>query len=238
MLPDFRKTSRFDMYHQSPWVAGSTLSAILGNAQMLGISYLGSEGIFGSFLHAYNMPVSIGMLEKIDVLEYLCSLFLKEAFMGLRPNNNFSTNLFRFGGAKLTQLNSSKKHVLFMPNSVVARESAENVSTQPRCHSSSIVGLRQHFRARDRRKACQRHGDQAHGQCIVPVQGQRPHRLQRGILGDTTACAEAPHGGIYWALAHREAHCFKVYELVLQVWKEVTAKFTVIQPEFKLAKSL
>jgi hypothetical protein len=77
MLDTFRATPRFDMYNQSPWAAGSTMSAIVGNAQALGLSNLVRKGVFGSFLHMYNMLQQIGAIEKIEVLEDLCTLFMQ-----------------------------------------------------------------------------------------------------------------------------------------------------------------
>jgi hypothetical protein len=38
------------------------MSAILGNAQILGLTLLSQEGFFGTFSHVYNMLVEIHVL--------------------------------------------------------------------------------------------------------------------------------------------------------------------------------
>jgi hypothetical protein len=51
MLQDFTKQKSFDMYHQSPWVAGSFVPGFLAHAQRFGLRLLNQRGAFGSVLH-------------------------------------------------------------------------------------------------------------------------------------------------------------------------------------------
>jgi hypothetical protein len=88
----------FDVYGQSPWVVGSALGSILGNMQILGLT-LFCTGVFGIFLHMYNMLSQICAVPKIDALEAFCNLFLDDVFMGSRPTKNFSNILHRLDGA-------------------------------------------------------------------------------------------------------------------------------------------
>jgi hypothetical protein len=101
LLRRFTSINRFDLYHQSPWVAGSNMSAILGNAQFLGLIVLAREGVFGMMLHMYNMLLQLSIVENIPLLELLCDLFLKEIFLGSRPARRFTSVQNRFLGGSL-----------------------------------------------------------------------------------------------------------------------------------------
>jgi hypothetical protein len=118
MLDTFRATPRFDMYNQSPWAAGPTMSAIISNAQALGLSNLVRKGLFGSFLHMYNMLQQMGAIEKVEVLEDLCKLFTQEVFVGQRPKSNFASILSRFKGATPTHFKGGGGHtsMIFTPH--------------------------------------------------------------------------------------------------------------------------
>jgi hypothetical protein len=87
------------LYNQSPWVASNAAVAVPGNVRLLGLMLLRNEGIFGCFLHMYNMLAQLSIIPKIPVLEDLCELFLDEAFMGTRPTEKFSNILLRFNKA-------------------------------------------------------------------------------------------------------------------------------------------
>jgi hypothetical protein len=101
LLKRFTCTNCFDLYHQSPWVAGSNMSAILGNAPALGLIMLGRQGIFVRMLHMYNMLQKLGIIKDVQLLELLCNLFVKEVFLGSRPNQKFDTIQNRSLGGSL-----------------------------------------------------------------------------------------------------------------------------------------
>jgi hypothetical protein len=184
------------------------------------------------------------VLEKIDVLEDLCTLLLKGAFMGLRPKNNVSTNLSRFGGATLTQLNSSKKHVLFMPNSAAARDSAEE-RFDPAKMSLFVNqwACANTFEPEIVDKLIRvmkiRLPGNASYQCKLSALTSS-HKLFKEIVPQAQNLLVSEFTE---PLPIAKLNCFKVYELALQVWKEIAVKFTVpdgsgIPPQFKLSSSL
>jgi hypothetical protein len=88
-LETFIKDKRDDYYHQSAWVAGSHMGAILGQAQTLGLVMLNYLDLFGDLLHMYNMLHELDMIQEIPILEALCNLFLAEVFRGGRPDLGF-----------------------------------------------------------------------------------------------------------------------------------------------------
>jgi hypothetical protein len=87
------------------------MSAILGNAQILGLTLLSQEGFFGTFLHVYNMLVEIHMLPRMEPWEAMCKLFLDEVFMGSRPEKNFTPILLRFYSASSLAVKASRNPV-------------------------------------------------------------------------------------------------------------------------------
>lgn len=98
LLQQYRSMRRFSLYNQSPWVAGGDMAAILGNAQLLGLFLLRNQGIFGFFLHLYNMLAGVGTVDRIEPLEALCDLSKEEVFLGDRPKKNYAAVVFRFNG--------------------------------------------------------------------------------------------------------------------------------------------
>jgi hypothetical protein len=98
-----RLRTRFDLYHQSPWVAGAFTSGILADVQFLGVNLLTQGGFFGLTLHLYNMLRHISTCREIVVLEKLCGLFTNEVFMNeTRPTSRFSNLIVLFCGAELS----------------------------------------------------------------------------------------------------------------------------------------
>jgi hypothetical protein len=62
---------------------------------------LGQKAIIGSVLHTYNMVQQLGLVPKIDILEELCNLLVKQVFLGIRPQKRFSSLQNRFRGGSL-----------------------------------------------------------------------------------------------------------------------------------------
>jgi hypothetical protein len=56
---------------------------------------------FTSFLHLYNMLQHIGVMEKTEVLEALCDLYLEQVFVGVRPKQAFKSALLAFHGGTI-----------------------------------------------------------------------------------------------------------------------------------------
>ncbi|KAF2864957.1 hypothetical protein BDV95DRAFT_587908 [Massariosphaeria phaeospora] len=91
----------FDLYDQSPWVAGSMMSSILYQAQVVGLELFNEQYIFGGVLHVYNMIRQVGVdCAEVPVLEHLSDLFAKEVFQGPnnRPTRNFLDRWHLFQG--------------------------------------------------------------------------------------------------------------------------------------------
>jgi hypothetical protein len=55
LLKTYCDRTELAIYDQAPWTAGGIFAAMLGHAQYIGLVLLRRQGIFGSFLHAYNM---------------------------------------------------------------------------------------------------------------------------------------------------------------------------------------
>jgi hypothetical protein len=102
LLKTYCGRTELAIYDQAPWTAGGIFAAMLGHAQYIGLVLLRRQGIFGSFLHAYNMLQHLKVIPQIEPLEGLCALFDKEIFMGTRPNERFESHLARFNGRSAT----------------------------------------------------------------------------------------------------------------------------------------
>ena len=241
MIHDFRKINLFDMYKQSLWVASSAMSNLLSNAQVVGLLYLGYQGIFASFLHAYNMMVAIGVLEKIEIVEDLCELFLQQVFMGLRPRRKFSSKLFRFSGAKLTHLKTTKTNVMCLPTSaaaVIAAENRVNPISMSLFASRLVSGSGFDKQLVDKIIATT--------DVKIP-RNATPWQKVDSLMGTHDALQKSFQQSEKLLVAEftgrlqiAKVNCFKVYGLVMQVWKEIATKFAVpdgsgIPPEFEIS---
>ena len=103
VLDGFLLRDRYDLYHQSPWVAGANMSGILATMQHFGLGLLNQAGVFGSLLHLYNMLRVVDVAcPEIPVLEKLGDIFSSQVFMDKkRPTSRFATMLDVFLGAEL-----------------------------------------------------------------------------------------------------------------------------------------
>jgi hypothetical protein len=135
VLDAFTMRNRFDLYHQSPWVAGASMSAVLATAQHFGPELLNQGGVFGSLLHLYNMLRHVDFsIPEIPVLEKLCDVFFEQVFMDkTRPTSRFATVLDVFLGADLVHRNGQAivvpskygkgRDAAFSPNARIKPES-------------------------------------------------------------------------------------------------------------------
>ncbi|KAF2496748.1 hypothetical protein BU16DRAFT_580821 [Lophium mytilinum] len=89
--------NRFDLYYRSPWVAGTHISQILGEAFEKGLPMVVHVGTVCAVLHLYNMFIQLGLVDAKDfqLLELLCSSLDDITFLGERPRDNFVDHLRR-----------------------------------------------------------------------------------------------------------------------------------------------
>jgi hypothetical protein len=102
-LHTFRSNKTFDIYPQSPWVAGSQMFGISDLSLFVGLELLGERNCFGAVIHLYNMLQQIlAEYAEIPILEHLKALFRSKVFScNQDPRRGFANtfDLFR-GGAK------------------------------------------------------------------------------------------------------------------------------------------
>ncbi|GFF24349.1 hypothetical protein IFM46972_01006 [Aspergillus udagawae] len=101
-LEGFVREQRFDLYYQSPWVAGCHMVEILDFAFFHGVSLCCELGYVCAVLHLYNALRHLDPpIYKITLLEQLCQLFLQPLFLGTLPKENFSSHFRRAMGQGL-----------------------------------------------------------------------------------------------------------------------------------------
>jgi len=101
-LQAFAKHRCWDLYFQSPWVAGNHILEILDMCHYYGMRLFNYRHFVGAVLHSYNVLEQLAGLEKIPLLEGLCNSF-KDTFFssGRRPTHNFRACWARYVGARL-----------------------------------------------------------------------------------------------------------------------------------------
>ncbi len=100
-LLTYTKESAFDLYFQSPWVAGSHMLEILDMTFYYGLRLCSYRNYVGSVLHVYNVLNKFGNLQKVPLFEELSRIFLDVIFLGERPSRNFASCLVRFMGGRI-----------------------------------------------------------------------------------------------------------------------------------------
>ena len=96
-LSMFMGEKRFDLYHQSPIVAGYQMTRILAKATTLGILFCNIMQYVGVVLHLYNLLRQYGLIEEETVLlEHLCDVTGHNIFRGPRPTINFFSQYAAF----------------------------------------------------------------------------------------------------------------------------------------------
>jgi hypothetical protein len=110
-LGAYQREKRFDLYYQSPWVAGSHMAESLHCAMDMGLRLCNNEGFVAAVLHIYNAIRQLCLIDKISILEDLCELFKEAVFLGHLPTTNFSSHFRRsLGGTLETVSVSSPLH--------------------------------------------------------------------------------------------------------------------------------
>ncbi|KAI9734527.1 MAG: hypothetical protein M1834_002128 [Cirrosporium novae-zelandiae] len=108
----FIATRCYDLFYQNPWVSGTHMTSILGNACEVGGMAWHHAHFVGTLLHTYNTLVKLKELdpEQLPVLERLCNIWEKEVFFGQRPSSNFAITYQTWKGARLVFSTSPHRH--------------------------------------------------------------------------------------------------------------------------------
>ncbi|GIK06292.1 hypothetical protein Aspvir_001939 [Aspergillus viridinutans] len=123
-LDGFVREQRFDLYYQSPWVAGCHMVEILDVAFLYGVSLCCELGYVCAVLHLYNALRHLDPpIHKITLLEQLCQLFLQPLFLGTLPKENFSSHFRRaMGQGREKTATSDRRSGLSMPCTISERK--------------------------------------------------------------------------------------------------------------------
>lgn len=101
-LSSYAKYKCWDIYFQSPWVAGNQILEILDLCHYYGMRLFNYRHYVGAVLHSYNALTQLDRLEKIPILESLCDQFSSVFFPGgTRPKGSFRACWSRYVGARL-----------------------------------------------------------------------------------------------------------------------------------------
>ena len=96
-LSMFMRESRFDLYHQSPVVAGYQMTRILARATLIGTLFCNIWQYVGVVLHLYNFLRQYGFVKEENImLEHLCEVMGHTIFRGPRPTHNFFSQYAAF----------------------------------------------------------------------------------------------------------------------------------------------
>ncbi|KAK6382059.1 hypothetical protein LTS17_003944 [Exophiala oligosperma] len=101
-LNSYAKYKCWDIYFQSPWVAGNQILEILDLCHYYGMRLFNYRHYVGAVLHSYNALTQLDRLKKIPILESLCDQFGGVFFPGgTRPKGSFRACWSRHVGARL-----------------------------------------------------------------------------------------------------------------------------------------
>ena len=107
-LSDYVGQTRFDLYYQTPWVAGQHMQEILSLATYYGLELCDRYNYLAAVLHLYNLLVQLQILrDKIPLLESLCSSLGDSIFLGSLPSRNYHSRFIRYLGGRLDLGNAS-----------------------------------------------------------------------------------------------------------------------------------
>ena len=101
-LENFAKHKCWDLYFQSPWVAGNHVLEILDLCHYYGMRLFNYRHYVGAVLHSYNVLKELAGMEPIPILESLSSQF-REVFYpgGNCPKSSFRACWGRYVGARV-----------------------------------------------------------------------------------------------------------------------------------------
>lgn len=96
-LSKFTKERKFDLYHQSPVVAGYQMTRILARATVLGILFCNIRQYVGVVLHLYNFLRQYDLIDEERILlEHLYDVMGHNIFRGPRPTHKFYSHYAAF----------------------------------------------------------------------------------------------------------------------------------------------
>ena len=96
-LSIFMRERRFDLYHQSPVVAGYQMTRILARATLIGTLFCNIWQYVGVVLHLYNLLRQYDLVKEESILlEHLCNVMGHTIFRGPRPTLNFFSQYAAF----------------------------------------------------------------------------------------------------------------------------------------------
>lgn len=129
-LNNYVGQKRFDLYYQTPWVAGQHMQESLSLATDYGLRLCERQNYLTAVLHLYNMLIQLGILQdKIPLLESLCSSLRRSIFFGSLPSGNYHTNFMRSIGGRLDFSHTSRHHTQELRLKV---PSAVNIKREPK----------------------------------------------------------------------------------------------------------
>ena len=110
-LDDYVGQKRYDLYYQTPWVAGSHMQEILSLATYYGLRLCDRQNYLTATLHLYNLLVHLGTFqEKIPLLENLRASLRDSVFKGSYPSQNYHSHFIRCIGGRLDFSNNVRHH--------------------------------------------------------------------------------------------------------------------------------
>ena len=108
----YLKEVRFDLYYQTPWVAGHHILEVWSLATDFGLQLCDRTKYLAGVLHLYNLLIQVKALqEKGPILESLCEVLKETIFLGSRPTMKYYTHFTRCIGGHIDFKNSTDMEV-------------------------------------------------------------------------------------------------------------------------------
>lgn len=162
-LSMFMRERRFDLYHQSPVVAGYQMTRILARATFIGILFCNIWQYVGVVLHLYNFLRQYDLVrEESILLEHLCDVMGHTTFRGPRPTHNFFSKYAAFQAMTYKFNHKSRKFGFeesktyirqFGPKNLSVMTGLNDCGCRALCHRWGLV-----WRGIDRRSRATNHG--------------------------------------------------------------------------------
>ncbi|KAF2816424.1 uncharacterized protein BDZ99DRAFT_515013 [Mytilinidion resinicola] len=171
-LNAYTSDNRFDLYYRSPWVAGTHISEILGDAFSNGLPMVIHDGTVCAVLHLYNMFIQLNLVDAKDfqLLELLCSSLDDIASLGKRPHGNFMDHLRTCVTRGAVTKKPGRGERWLLPGQIPSHgdHAVHSISTQ---FSSFLHILRSKYRVTPR-ASCQLYGEGTSSRCEKRAQGR------------------------------------------------------------------
>ena len=111
-LSQFTSEKRWDLFHQSPVVAGYQMTRILARATHLGINFCNILQYVGVVLHLYNLLRQFDFIdEEAVLLESLCDAIGHNIFRAPRPTDGFFSKYAAFQKMTYRLDTKTKRHI-------------------------------------------------------------------------------------------------------------------------------